>query len=212
MNHEVLDFTGTSVQTHDTPADVSANFGERDISHDATVTSASHLTFLTLELLYYCVFSQIYRSVSRKTRRVEGQTGFWTERCNWCHFVSNCGTIAEFRRTSADIREELVSFNRQEVATFHTFHCLCLHERENEQLNSSVSFFPPSRVSGVDPELYELTTAKLDPGISGSRVADAFARLMSTMEKTSTSTRSGVRGQGSGQTTSQLVSTAFQRD
>lgn len=43
--------------------------------------------------------------------------------------------------------------------------------------------------SGVDPELFELTTAKLDSGGSGSRVADAFARLMSTMEKTSTSTR-----------------------
>ena len=50
---------------------------------------------------------------------------------------------------------------------------------------------------GVDPELYELTTAKLDPGSSGSRVADAFARLMSTMEKTSTSTRSGGGGRGS---------------
>ncbi|XP_061579528.1 aftiphilin a isoform X2 [Cololabis saira] len=44
-------------------------------------------------------------------------------------------------------------------------------------------------IPGVDPELFELTTAKLDPGGSGSRVADAFARLMSTMEKTSTSTR-----------------------
>ncbi|CAB1344841.1 unnamed protein product [Coregonus sp. 'balchen'] len=44
-------------------------------------------------------------------------------------------------------------------------------------------------IPGVDPELYELTTAKLDPSGSGSRVADAFARLMSTMEKTSTSTR-----------------------
>ncbi|XP_029986656.1 aftiphilin a isoform X2 [Sphaeramia orbicularis] len=44
-------------------------------------------------------------------------------------------------------------------------------------------------IPGVDPELYELTTAKLDSGSSGSRVADAFARLMSTMEKTSTSTR-----------------------
>uniref|UniRef100_A0A3Q1FH94 Aftiphilin a n=1 Tax=Acanthochromis polyacanthus TaxID=80966 RepID=A0A3Q1FH94_9TELE len=44
-------------------------------------------------------------------------------------------------------------------------------------------------LDGVDPELYELTTSKLDPGSSGSRVADAFARLMSTMEKTSTSTR-----------------------
>ncbi|KAM4611505.1 aftiphilin a isoform 2-T2 [Polymixia lowei] len=44
-------------------------------------------------------------------------------------------------------------------------------------------------LDGVDPELYELTTAKMDPGSSGNRVADAFARLMSTMEKTSTSTR-----------------------
>ncbi|KAK9540751.1 hypothetical protein VZT92_003181 [Zoarces viviparus] len=44
-------------------------------------------------------------------------------------------------------------------------------------------------IPGVDPELYELTTAKLDSSSSGSRVADAFARLMSTMEKTSTSTR-----------------------
>lgn len=43
---------------------------------------------------------------------------------------------------------------------------------------------------GVDPELYELTTAKLDTGAPSSRVADAFARLMSTMEKTSTATRS----------------------
>ncbi|KAM6939567.1 LOW QUALITY PROTEIN: aftiphilin-like [Xenentodon cancila] len=44
-------------------------------------------------------------------------------------------------------------------------------------------------IPGVDPELFELTTAKMDPGSSGSRVADAFARLMSTMEKNSTSTR-----------------------
>lgn len=44
-------------------------------------------------------------------------------------------------------------------------------------------------LDGVDPELFELTTAKMEPGGSGSRVADAFARLMSTMEKTSTSTR-----------------------
>ncbi|XP_034044223.1 aftiphilin a isoform X2 [Thalassophryne amazonica] len=44
-------------------------------------------------------------------------------------------------------------------------------------------------LDGVDPELYELTTAKLDAGGTSSRVADAFARLMSTVEKTSTSTR-----------------------
>ncbi|XP_068607009.1 aftiphilin a [Brachionichthys hirsutus] len=44
-------------------------------------------------------------------------------------------------------------------------------------------------IPGVDPELFELTTSKMDSGGAGSRVADAFARLMSTMEKTSTSTR-----------------------
>ncbi|XP_036384108.1 aftiphilin a isoform X2 [Megalops cyprinoides] len=44
-------------------------------------------------------------------------------------------------------------------------------------------------LDGVDPELYELTTAKLDTSNTGSRIADAFARLMSTVEKTSTSTR-----------------------
>ncbi|XP_045902902.1 aftiphilin a isoform X2 [Micropterus dolomieu] len=55
-------------------------------------------------------------------------------------------------------------------------------------VEDSGSTISPS-IPGVDPELYELTTAKLDPGSSGSRVADAFARLMSTMEKTSTSTR-----------------------
>ncbi|KAI1894747.1 hypothetical protein AGOR_G00118930 [Albula goreensis] len=42
-------------------------------------------------------------------------------------------------------------------------------------------------LDGVDPELYELTRAKLE--ISSSSAADAFARLMSTVEKTSSSTR-----------------------
>uniref|UniRef100_A0A8C2HGJ8 Aftiphilin clathrin-binding box domain-containing protein n=1 Tax=Cyprinus carpio TaxID=7962 RepID=A0A8C2HGJ8_CYPCA len=45
-------------------------------------------------------------------------------------------------------------------------------------------------LDGVDPELYELTQAKLDVSGGSSRVVDAFARLMSTVEKTSTSTRS----------------------
>ncbi|KAM9454412.1 aftiphilin a isoform 1-T1 [Clarias gariepinus] len=44
-------------------------------------------------------------------------------------------------------------------------------------------------IPGVDPELYELTQAKLDVSAGGSRVVDAFARLMSTVEKTNTSTR-----------------------
>ncbi|XP_076845422.1 aftiphilin a isoform X2 [Brachyhypopomus gauderio] len=44
-------------------------------------------------------------------------------------------------------------------------------------------------LDGVDPELYELTQVKLEVSGGGSRVADAFARLMSTVEKTNTSTR-----------------------
>ncbi|XP_053877887.1 aftiphilin isoform X1 [Malaclemys terrapin pileata] len=42
---------------------------------------------------------------------------------------------------------------------------------------------------GVDPELYELTTSKLETSNASSKVTDAFARLMSTVEKASTSTR-----------------------
>ncbi|KAL1791122.1 aftiphilin isoform X1 [Sigmodon hispidus] len=44
-------------------------------------------------------------------------------------------------------------------------------------------------LDGVDPELYELTTAKLETSASSLKVTDAFAKLMSTVEKTSTSTR-----------------------
>ncbi|XP_029449493.1 aftiphilin isoform X2 [Rhinatrema bivittatum] len=44
-------------------------------------------------------------------------------------------------------------------------------------------------IPGVDPELYELTTSKLETSNTSSKVTDAFARLMSTVEKTSTSTR-----------------------
>ncbi|XP_053444146.1 aftiphilin isoform X2 [Nycticebus coucang] len=44
-------------------------------------------------------------------------------------------------------------------------------------------------LDGVDPELYELTTSKLELSTSSLKVTDAFARLMSTVEKTSTSTR-----------------------
>lgn len=43
-------------------------------------------------------------------------------------------------------------------------------------------------LDGVDPELYELTQVKLEVSGGSSRVVDAFARLMSTVEKTSTST------------------------
>lgn len=44
-------------------------------------------------------------------------------------------------------------------------------------------------LDGVDPELYELTTSKLEVSTPSLKVTDAFARLMSTVEKTSTSTR-----------------------
>ncbi|XP_012332656.1 aftiphilin isoform X2 [Aotus nancymaae] len=44
-------------------------------------------------------------------------------------------------------------------------------------------------LDGVDPELYELTTSKLEISTSSLKVTDAFERLMSTVEKTSTSTR-----------------------
>ncbi|XP_054239870.1 aftiphilin isoform X7 [Indicator indicator] len=44
-------------------------------------------------------------------------------------------------------------------------------------------------LDGVDPELYELTTSKLETSNASSKVTDAFARLMSTVEKASTSTR-----------------------
>ncbi|XP_004636212.1 aftiphilin isoform X2 [Octodon degus] len=44
-------------------------------------------------------------------------------------------------------------------------------------------------LDGVDPELYELTTSKVEICTSSLKVTDAFARLMSTVEKTSTSTR-----------------------
>uniref|UniRef100_A0A8C1XWT3 Aftiphilin a n=1 Tax=Cyprinus carpio TaxID=7962 RepID=A0A8C1XWT3_CYPCA len=52
---------------------------------------------------------------------------------------------------------------------------------------------PATSIPGVDPELYELTQAKLDVSGGSSRVVDAFARLMSTVEKTSTSTRKPVQ-------------------
>ncbi|TSK18081.1 Aftiphilin [Bagarius yarrelli] len=54
----------------------------------------------------------------------------------------------------------------------------------DESPSSSTTSIP-----GVDPELYELTQAKLDINGGSSRVVDAFARLMSTVEKTNTSTR-----------------------
>ncbi|KAM9792225.1 aftiphilin a [Neosynchiropus ocellatus] len=61
-------------------------------------------------------------------------------------------------------------------------------------------------IPGVDPELFELTTAKLDPGGAGSRVADAFARLMSTMEKTSTSTRKPRKDENLSEEASKVIS------
>ncbi|GAB1295842.1 Aftiphilin [Apodemus speciosus] len=54
---------------------------------------------------------------------------------------------------------------------------------------SSSGLTNPLDAECVDPELYELTTAKLETSTSSLRVTDAFAKLMSTVEKTSTSTR-----------------------
>ncbi|XP_051983381.1 aftiphilin-like [Xyrauchen texanus] len=50
-------------------------------------------------------------------------------------------------------------------------------------------------IPGMDPELYELTQAKPDVSGGSSRVVDAFARLMLTVEKTSTSTRKPVQNE-----------------
>ncbi|XP_020659012.3 aftiphilin isoform X1 [Pogona vitticeps] len=44
-------------------------------------------------------------------------------------------------------------------------------------------------IPGVDPELYELTTSKLETSNTISKVTDAFAKLMSTVEKASSSAR-----------------------
>jgi len=38
---------------------------------------------------------------------------------------------------------------------------------------------------GVDPEIYELTTAKIE-NTTGRNIADAFTKLMESMEKTTT--------------------------
>ncbi|KAF5896629.1 ABC transporter G family member 23-like isoform X2, partial [Clarias magur] len=55
---------------------------------------------------------------------------------------------------------------------------------------------------GVDPELYELTTAKLESNNTGSNVTDAFTRLMETVEKNSTLNSYGLLGpSGCGKTT-----------
>ncbi|XP_042329913.1 aftiphilin isoform X2 [Sceloporus undulatus] len=44
-------------------------------------------------------------------------------------------------------------------------------------------------LDGVDPELYELTTSKLETSNTTSKVTDAFAKLMSTVEKASSSAK-----------------------
>ncbi|XP_016125325.1 aftiphilin isoform X2 [Sinocyclocheilus grahami] len=44
-------------------------------------------------------------------------------------------------------------------------------------------------VDGVDPEIYELTTAKMENNATGRYIADAFTKLMESMEKTRTTAR-----------------------
>ncbi|XP_044148182.1 aftiphilin isoform X1 [Bufo gargarizans] len=50
-------------------------------------------------------------------------------------------------------------------------------------------FNSTTTIPGVDPELYALTTAKVECSSASSKATDAFARLMSTAETTSTSAR-----------------------
>ncbi|XP_060789397.1 aftiphilin isoform X3 [Neoarius graeffei] len=59
---------------------------------------------------------------------------------------------------------------------------------------------------GVDPELYELTTAKLESNNTGSNVSDTFTRLMETVEKNSTLTRKPERDEEISQEAAQVIS------
>ncbi|GLD67702.1 homeobox protein Meis1-like protein [Lates japonicus] len=111
------------------------------------------------------------------------------------------GGGASRQQVIAPLGARQLTVRRARRAGHHTRRiCLsvCVHAHAVLQLPLASATVPGRLVAlpflcipcpGVDPELYELTTAKLDPSSSGSRVADAFARLMSTMEKTSTSTR-----------------------
>nr|XP_056712616.1 aftiphilin [Euleptes europaea] len=56
-------------------------------------------------------------------------------------------------------------------------------------VEDSSSCSTTTTIPGVDPELYELTTSKLETTHTTSKVTDAFAKLMSTVEKASASTR-----------------------
>lgn len=44
-------------------------------------------------------------------------------------------------------------------------------------------------IDGVDPEIYELTTAKMENNITGRNIADAFTKLMESIEKTKPTAR-----------------------
>ncbi|XP_041921659.1 aftiphilin [Alosa sapidissima] len=69
---------------------------------------------------------------------------------------------------------------------------------------SSSGLKPP--VDGVDPELYELTTATLESSNTGKNVADAFTRLMSTIDQNSTSTRRPVRDENLSEEAARVLS------
>ncbi|XP_070697403.1 aftiphilin [Pempheris klunzingeri] len=62
-------------------------------------------------------------------------------------------------------------------------------EEESRSCSSSTSSRSNSPPPGVDRELYELTTCKLETRTNGSHMEDTLNRLMSTAEKTSTSVR-----------------------
>ncbi|XP_059377148.1 aftiphilin [Carassius carassius] len=46
-----------------------------------------------------------------------------------------------------------------------------------------------TQTCGVDPEIYELTTAKMENNATGRYIADAFTKLMESMERTRTTAR-----------------------
>ncbi|XP_053315705.1 aftiphilin isoform X2 [Spea bombifrons] len=60
-------------------------------------------------------------------------------------------------------------------------------------------------LDGVDPELYALTTSKVECSSASNRVTDAFARLMSTAETTSTSARKPRRDENLSEEASKVI-------
>ncbi|XP_016297697.1 aftiphilin-like [Sinocyclocheilus anshuiensis] len=60
-------------------------------------------------------------------------------------------------------------------------------------------------IDGVDPEIYELTTAKME-NTSGRNIADAFTKLMESMEKTRTTARKPERDEKISEEAAKVIS------